>query len=175
MYKTFTFLASYVVVLTLVGSVATGGVVFLDDFEDGSATDGAPVTWSPMPGWTGSFEVVDGDYVLTRPRDSEEMYSTVNQNALGDTSVRTQGRLNGPSASWFGLFARVNLTPQTACPFTSSCQRSRDGAASCWKWALRASQKNAKTRRLCWRQVAIIVQTRSHQRCPRLPRVPCVM
>jgi len=114
MHKTFMFLASYVVALTLVGSVATGGVVFLDDFEDGSATDGAPVTWSPMPGWTGSFEVVDGDYVLTRPRDSEEMYSTVNQNALGDTSVRTQGRLNGPSASWFGLFARVSLTPQTA-------------------------------------------------------------
>ena len=61
------------------------------------------------------------------------------------------------------------------CPFTSSCQPSRDGAASCRKWALRALQKNAKTRRLCWRQVAIIVQTRSHQRCPRWPRVPCVM
>jgi len=72
MYKTFIFLASFVVVLTLVGSVATGEIVFLDDFEDGSATDGDPVTWSPVPGLTGSFEVIDGDYVLTRPTDSED-------------------------------------------------------------------------------------------------------
>ena len=60
-------------------------------------------------------------------------------------------------------------------PFTNSIQRSSEGAASCRKWALRALQKNSKTRRLCWRQVAITVQTRSHQRCPRLPRVPCVI
>ena len=86
MYKTFMFLASFVVVLTLVGSVATGGIVFLDDFEDGSATDGAPVTWSPVPGFTGSFEVIDGDYVLTRPTDIEEMYCFVNQYTLADTS-----------------------------------------------------------------------------------------
>ena len=60
-------------------------------------------------------------------------------------------------------------------PFTNFIQRSSEGAASCRKWALRALQKNSKTRRLCWRQVAITVQTRSHQRCPRLPRVPCVI
>ena len=60
-----------VLVLTLVGSVATGGIVFLDDFEDGSATDGVPVTWTPLPGATGSFEVIDGNFVLTRPTDIE--------------------------------------------------------------------------------------------------------
>jgi hypothetical protein len=96
-------------VLTLVGSVATGGIVFLDDFEDGSATDGVPVTWSPAPGATGSFEVIDGDYVLTRPRDTEEMYSRVNQYTLADTSIRTQARLIGSNAWWFGLGARGNV------------------------------------------------------------------
>ena len=34
-------------------------------------------------------------------------------------------------------------------PFTTFCQRSKDGAASCRKWALRALQKNSKMRRLC--------------------------
>jgi len=109
MYKTFIFLASFVVVLTLVGSVATGEIVFLDDFEDGSATDGDPVTWSPVPGLTGSFEVIDGDYVLTRPTDSEDMYCIVNQYTLADTSIRTQARLIGSGAWWFGIGARGNV------------------------------------------------------------------
>jgi len=108
MLKSFMFLAFFVVVLTLVGSVATGEIVFLDDFEDGSATDGAPVTWSPMPGFTGSFEVIEGDYVLTRPRDIEEMYSFVDQHTLADTSIRTQARLIGSNAWWLALLARLN-------------------------------------------------------------------
>jgi hypothetical protein len=105
-YKSLMFSASFVVVLTLVGSVATGEIVFFDDFEDGSTTDGAPVTWSPVPGLTGSFEVIDGDYVLTRPMNIEEMFSVVNQYTLADTSIRTQARLIGSNAWWFGLFAR---------------------------------------------------------------------
>jgi hypothetical protein len=66
------------------------------------------VTWSPVPGNTGSFEVIDGDYVLTRPMDNEEMYSVVYPYILADTSIRTQARLIGPGAWWFGLFARGN-------------------------------------------------------------------
>jgi len=97
-----------VMVLPLVGSVATGEIVFFDDFEDGSATDGAPVTWSPVPGFAGSYEVIDGDYVLTRPTDIEEMYSFVDQYTLADTSIRTQARLI-PGGWWFGLGARGNL------------------------------------------------------------------
>jgi len=108
------FLASFVVVLTLVGSVATGGIVFLDDFEDGSATDGAPVTWSPLPGFTGSFEVIEGDYVLTRPSNIEEMYSFVNQHTLAGTSIRTQARLIGSNAWWLALLARVNPADPSA-------------------------------------------------------------
>jgi hypothetical protein len=103
---TIMFLTSFVVVLTLVGSVATGGIVFLDDFEDGSATDGAPVTWSPVPGATGSFEVIGGDYVLTHPTANEEMYSHVHQYTLADMSIRTQARLIGSNATWIGLGAR---------------------------------------------------------------------
>ncbi|MHC4521783.1 MAG: hypothetical protein ACYTAS_24585, partial [Planctomycetota bacterium] len=91
-----------------IGSVATGGIVFVDDFEDGSATDGAPVTWSSVSGFAGSYEVVDGDYVLTRPTSYEEMYSGVDQYTLADTSIRTQARLIGSGAWWFGLGARNN-------------------------------------------------------------------
>ena len=111
--QTIMFLASFVLVLTLVGSVATGGIVFLDDFEDGSATDGAPVTWTPLPGMTGSFEVIDGDFVMTRPSNIEEMYSAVNQYTLADTSIRTQARLIGSRAWWLALLARGNPTDYT--------------------------------------------------------------
>jgi hypothetical protein len=111
--QTIMFLASFVVVLTLFGSVATGGIVFLDDFEDGSATDGAPVTWTPLPGMTGSFEVIDGDFLMTRPSNIEEMYSAVNQYTLADTSIRTQARLIGSGAWWLGLLARGNPTDYT--------------------------------------------------------------
>jgi hypothetical protein len=109
---TIVFLASFVVVLTLVGSVATGGIVFLDDFEDGSATDGAPVTWTPWPGATGSFEVIDGNFVMTRPSNNEEMYCYVDKYmTLADTSIRTQARLIGSTAWWLGLLARGNTAP----------------------------------------------------------------
>jgi len=61
-----------------------------------------------VPGLTGSFEVIDGDYVLTRPTDSEDMYCIVNQYTLADTSIRTQARLI-PSGWWFGIGARGNV------------------------------------------------------------------
>jgi hypothetical protein len=110
--QTIVFLASFVLVLTLVGSVATGGIVFLDDFEDGSATDGAPVTWTPWPGATGSFEVIDGDFVMTRPSNIEEMYCYVDKYMTqADTSIRTQARLIGSTAWWLGLLARGNTAP----------------------------------------------------------------
>ena len=108
MKKTILIVLVLALVLTLFGSVATGGIVFLDDFEDGSATDGAPVTWTPVPGLTGSFEVIGGDYVLTRPTDSEDMYCIVNQYTLADTSIRTQARLI-PGGWWFGIGARGNV------------------------------------------------------------------
>jgi hypothetical protein len=40
---------------------------FIDDFEDGSAADGSPVTWSdyPAPYNLGTFAIVDGDLVIS--------------------------------------------------------------------------------------------------------------
>ncbi len=111
--QTIVFLASFVVALTLVGSIARGGIVFRDDFEDGSATDGVPVTWTPVPGMTGSFEVIDGDFVMTRPSNIEEMYAAVNQYTLADTSIRTQARLIGSGAWWLALLARGSFTDYT--------------------------------------------------------------
>jgi len=88
------------------------------------------------------------------------------EDKLSERVARLAKKLNGMTN---------DKTDAIRLPFTNFIQRSSEGAASCRKWALRAWQKNSKTRRLCWRQVAITVQTRSHQRCPRLPRVPCVM
>jgi hypothetical protein len=114
MKKTISLVLVLVLRLTLVGSVATGEIVFLDDFEDGSATDGAPVTWSPLTGFTGSFDVIEGDFVMTRPSDIEEMYSFVNQYTLADTSIRTQARLIGSNAWWLALLARANFAAPSA-------------------------------------------------------------
>ena len=47
-------------------------LLFDDDFEDGDASDGDPVTWHPVSFATGDFDVVDGNYVLTNPEREEE-------------------------------------------------------------------------------------------------------
>lgn len=54
---------------------AWAGKAFLDDFEDGNATDGSPVTWAAYtpPFDLGSRTVVDGSYVLT-PSDTPIPY-----------------------------------------------------------------------------------------------------
>jgi hypothetical protein len=57
---------------------------------------------------TGSFEVIDGDYMMTHPSNIEEMYCFVNQYTLADTSIRTQARLIGSGAWWVALLARGN-------------------------------------------------------------------
>ncbi|MCA9150403.1 MAG: hypothetical protein KDA92_13925 [Planctomycetales bacterium] len=58
---------SSLVAIILAATSPTHAQYFQDDFEDGSATDGNPVTWSdyPPPFNLGTFAVVDGDLVIT--------------------------------------------------------------------------------------------------------------
>lgn len=66
---------------------ASGQTIFRDDFSDGSATDGSPVTWTPEPLSPGSYDASSGDYVLS---NGAIMVSTVPAHVLEDTSVRVR-------------------------------------------------------------------------------------
>jgi hypothetical protein len=88
---------------------------FFDDFEDGSAEDGKPVTWSPgepvQLHINGRREVVDGDYVLTPPREFQpggEVRSTCAwpQLLLTDASIRMQAKGMEPGRNWISTWAR---------------------------------------------------------------------
>jgi hypothetical protein len=63
--------------------------IFLDDFNDGNAGDGTPVTW--VPG-SGTWDASSGDYVAT---GSLPRISRVLDYVLGNTSARTQARVVG--------------------------------------------------------------------------------
>lgn len=62
---------------------------FFDDFNDGNAGDGMPVTWAPG---AGTWDASSGDYVAT---GSLPRVSLVPDYVLGDTSVRAQVRVVG--------------------------------------------------------------------------------
>ena len=73
----------------LSAQAASAGMVFFDDFDDGNAGDGMPVTW--VPG-SGTWDASSGDYVAT---GSLPRVSRVTDHVLGDTSARTQARVVG--------------------------------------------------------------------------------
>lgn len=79
--------------------------IFYDDFEDGSATDGDPVTWEPRVYTNGLYEVINGDYVLTPNAAPQPLVAVVSGVTAQDVSLRTQIRVNG-AAFGIGLFAR---------------------------------------------------------------------
>jgi hypothetical protein len=62
---------------------------FFDDFDDGNAGDGKPVTW--VPG-SGTWDASSGDYVAT---GSLPRVSRVPDRVFGNTSVRAQVRVMG--------------------------------------------------------------------------------
>ena len=77
----------------LCARAASAAPVFLDDFNDGNAGDGTPVTW--VPG-SGTWDASSGDYVAT---GSLPRVSRVLEHVLGDTSARTQARVVGNVAA----------------------------------------------------------------------------
>ena len=72
---------------------ASAATIFFDDFNDGNAQDGTPVTW--VPG-SGTWNASSGDYVAT---GSLPRVSRVLDYVLRDTSVRTQARVVGNVAA----------------------------------------------------------------------------
>lgn len=97
-----------VLIASDLNQVSEAGNYFRDDFEDGSATDGTPANWVPVPGWgTGTREVVDGSFVHT-PAGSDpilhEMDTDVAGETYGDVSLRSQFSISG--SCWAVLYAR---------------------------------------------------------------------
>jgi probable HAF family extracellular repeat protein len=90
---------------------ANAGKFFYDDFEDGSATDGRPVTWAPLnitsSDGGGQREVVDGSFIHM-PRGLDTFLDEVNTEVAGqiyeDVSLHTRV-LAGPG-NQVGVFAR---------------------------------------------------------------------
>jgi hypothetical protein len=83
----------------LIGS-ASAATVFFDDFEDGSATDGNPVTWAPIPAWPLTTFSVSGGNLRVGVSTSEPNHTglvAVHAVALGNMSIRTQVRFEGQS------------------------------------------------------------------------------
>jgi RNA polymerase sigma factor (sigma-70 family) len=101
------------------------GQFFLDDFEDGSITDGNPVNWI-VPSWipNGQFNIQNGDLILT-PSDIPpalpgydtsltEMDVLADGVNVQDLSLRTRVRGLSPAASnapyWIGFNVRDTFT-----------------------------------------------------------------
>ncbi len=101
------------VLASLVVAIEAGAQYFIDDFEDGDAMDGMPVTWTASPPFdTGQFEVIDGAYVITPGFVSSEGYyesdAKVANRTFGDVSLRTQIHVLGIGTSYTGFWARYN-------------------------------------------------------------------
>jgi hypothetical protein len=95
--------------------------VFFDDFSDGSVAnnipldrDGNPVVWTPLAGFSsGTFDTSTEGYVLTSVSASGGLISLASAAPLGNTSIRTQMRLEGSPAA-IAVFARADPIALTA-------------------------------------------------------------
>ena len=81
--------------------------VFYDDFDDGNAADGTPVTWVVQGAWPfGTFNVADGDLRVTATQSGSPAVIGVSALTLGDASIRAQVRLEGTSDESVAVFLR---------------------------------------------------------------------
>jgi RNA polymerase sigma factor (sigma-70 family) len=71
------------------GTGARASTIFFDDFEDGSVTDGSPVTWLPGSFTGGTSQVVAGSYEISGTVVSSSADGTL---SFRDGSIRTQLR-----------------------------------------------------------------------------------
>jgi hypothetical protein len=99
-------------------SSARAETVFYDDFEDGSATDGKPVTWSTIPNWPfTTHNVLAGDMRVGVSAPDRSGVVGVPALTLGDTSIRAQLRAEGQTDQGFGVFVRGDLVNNIAHSF----------------------------------------------------------
>ncbi len=93
-----------------------------DNFNDGNAKDGSPVTWNTTP-LPGVYSATTGDFLLSAPGDPDgpsgadfddnSLIASVNHNFSADVYVRTQalvlpGPNEGELGGTLGVFARYN-------------------------------------------------------------------
>jgi len=93
-------------------SVEVPGQVFCEDFSDGDAQDGMPVTWTEGPNQDG-FDATSGDYVVTATTNDHFKFSTVVDEVLTDVSIRTQVRTSSVEG---GAFLSARLLDPLALP-----------------------------------------------------------
>jgi hypothetical protein len=106
------------VAMGLLLPVAALAQPFVDDFEDGSATDGNPVQWVPPDPSVdrGTAEVVGGDLLITpsptalpfpgTDPDYIEVAVLAENRLYQDVSIHTQLRVSGQDPYWVGIMAR---------------------------------------------------------------------
>jgi hypothetical protein len=87
-----------VLTTTIWAQGACAETIFFDDFNDGNAGDGMPVTWVPGPG---TWDASSGDYVATGSLPSR--ISRVSDRVFGDISARTQARVVGNVSATLGV------------------------------------------------------------------------
>jgi hypothetical protein len=102
---------------SLATSPARAANHFLDDFEDGSVTDGNPVSWIWLNDvysgyFPGTRVVQNGDYILTPNPSNSNLEDAVVSNVMGvaftDVSVRVLARVEGPGHLVVGSRASDN-------------------------------------------------------------------
>jgi hypothetical protein len=105
------------VIFASIALQASANRVFLDDFSDGSVTNGVPLDWNGNPViWTeqpniGDYDATSGDYVVTPPNNDVHIKSaSVVDVMLTDVSIRTQVRTSSVEGGAF-VFVR-RLGPQ---------------------------------------------------------------
>jgi hypothetical protein len=89
-------------------AAASANTIFFDNFNDGNAQDGTPVSWVPVSGFPGTFDASSGDFFLAPSQRA--ITAAVPAFTLDDASIRTQVRILQPSAPGGGveLLARGN-------------------------------------------------------------------
>jgi len=93
-----------------------------DDFNDGDAADGSPVTWIPLAWYPGTYDASTGDYRLIPPPGGavDSFMASLNRDlSVADMSIRIQVRKETESPlfnEYVSIFARINPVDATRPP-----------------------------------------------------------
>jgi hypothetical protein len=116
---------SFALTWLVVASPAAPAFGWYDNFNDGNAEDGSPVTWQKTAATPGIYSATTGDYLLSAPGDAdgEEQGADFDDNSViasvadsfEDTYVRTgavvlPGPNEGEVGGTLGVFARYDAT-----------------------------------------------------------------
>src|SRR5688572_20932746 len=112
--KSLRLLASLTSLMAVAASAQADG--WSDDFNDGSVTDGNPVTWGQNPHqlFPGNYDASSGDYALSAPGNgnNNQLVSWVDTPVFTDVYIRTRGVVvPGPAGQGGNLVLLGRLDP----------------------------------------------------------------